>query len=171
VFSPLQVFLLDEQRQRMGADPSSPDPTAQVAGAPYRLVLPNGDVRVGYADKDGLMSESDVPDFESCRLDWGAREASTGIDTETSGAGADDQTSNSDLPTTDAEASAFYLYSGTLVVHGSRGKGRILELLSNLGHRGDENQRRAEFASFYSDSDNTTINSVHGTGRPAPNQS
>jgi outer membrane protein OmpA-like peptidoglycan-associated protein len=171
VFSPLQVFLLDEQRQRMGADPSSPDPTAQVAGAPYRLVLPDGDVRVGYADKDGLMSENDVPDFESCRLDWGAREASTGIDTETSGTHSDDQTSNSELPTTDEEASAFYLYTGTLVVHGSRGKGRVLELLSNLGHLGSEEQRRADFASFYSDSDDATINSVHGTGRPAPKQS
>jgi outer membrane protein OmpA-like peptidoglycan-associated protein len=170
VFSPLQVFLLDELRQRMGADPTSPDPTAQVAGAPYRLVLPNGDIRVGYADKDGLMSENDIPDFESCRLDWGAREASTGLDTETSGARADDQTSNSDLPTGNDEASAFYLYTGTLVVHGSRGKGRVLELLSNLGHRGTEDERRSEFASFYQDSDNATINGVHGTGRPAPNK-
>lgn len=168
VFSPLQVFLLDEKRQRMGANPSSPNKIEQVAGAPYRLVLPGGDVRCGYADKDGMLTENEVPDFESCRIDWGARELNEGIATETAGTTLGESNSEFGLPQTDEEADAFFMYTGRLILHGSRGAGRVLELLANMGHRGSEPERRSQFATFYKASDNALVNSVHGTGRPAP---
>jgi len=152
VISPLHVFLLDEKRQRMGADPKSPDLTAQVAGAPYRLALPDGSVRTGYADKEGMLTEFDLPDFESCRIDWGAREADEG----------------NELPQDDAEAEAFFMYTGTLILRGSRGAGRIIDFLANMGHRGTEQERRDEFSRFYAASDNGVVQSVHKSGRPAP---
>jgi hypothetical protein len=72
------------------------------------------------------------------------------------------------LPETDEEADAFFLYTGRLILHGSRGSGRVLELLANMGHRGTEPERRKEFAKFYKASDNGLIASVHAQGRPAP---
>jgi outer membrane protein OmpA-like peptidoglycan-associated protein len=168
VFSPLQVFLLDEKRQRMGANPQSSNSLERNAGAPYRLVLPNGDIRCGYADKDGMLTENEVPDFESCRIDWGAREPNEGNASESASSELGESNSEFGLPQTDEEADAFFLYTGRLILHGSRGSGRVLELLANLGHRGAEPERRAEFAKFYKASDNGLINSVHATGRPAP---
>jgi outer membrane protein OmpA-like peptidoglycan-associated protein len=168
VISPLRVFLLDEQRKRMGADPSSPDATARVAGAPYRITFPSGEVRVGYADKDGMLTETDVPDFESCTLEWGARDGNDSISTEASASSPDDLDNDFGLPETAEDAEAFFLYRGTLILRGARGAGRILDFLANMGHRGNEAARRREFSEFYSASDNGLVASVHGTGRPAP---
>jgi outer membrane protein OmpA-like peptidoglycan-associated protein len=152
LISPLRVFLHDEERQRMGARKDSPVLADQIAGAAYRIVFPDGEVRSGHADPDGLLVEDDVRDFETCRVYWGRR---------------DDEAEATELPQTDEEADAYFSYRGTLVLHGSRGRGRTLELLANLGHAGDETARRAGFAKFYTDSTDAVIRSVHDTGKPA----
>ncbi len=125
-------------------------------------------MRCGYADKDGMLTEFDVPDFESCRIDWGARETNEGIDSEAAGTTLGELNSEFGLPQSDEDADGFFMYTGRLILHGSRGAGRVLELLANLGHRGTEPERRGEFAKFYKASDNGLVNSVHATGRPAP---
>jgi outer membrane protein OmpA-like peptidoglycan-associated protein len=152
LISPLRVFLHDEARQRMGARKDSPILTDQVAGAPYRIVFPDGEARSGYADADGLVVEDDVRDFETCRVQWGRR---------------DDEADATDLPQTDEDADAYFSFRGTLVLHGARGRGRILELLANLGHLGDEAARRQGFAKFYSTATDALVKSVHATGKPA----
>jgi hypothetical protein len=152
LISPLRVFLHDEERKRMGARKDSPILTDQVAGAPYRIVFPDCEVRTGYADADGLVVEDDVRDFETCLVQWGRR---------------DDEADATELPQTDAEADAYFSFRGTLVLHGARGHGRILELLANLGHLGDEAARRAAFAKFYEAATDALVKTVHDTGRPA----
>ncbi len=152
LISPLRVFLHDEERKRMGARKDSPILTDQVAGAPYRIVFPDGEVRTGYADADGLVVEDDVRDFETCLVQWGRR---------------DDEADATELPQTDADADAYFSFRGTLVLHGARGHGRILELLANLGHLGDEAARRAAFAKFYEAATDALVKTVHDTGKPA----
>jgi outer membrane protein OmpA-like peptidoglycan-associated protein len=153
LISPLRVFLHDEERQRMGARKDSPILIEQLAGAAYRMVFPDGEARAGYADETGLVVEADVRDFESCLVQWGRRE--------------DEEVDPNQLPQTNDEADAYFLYRGTLTLHGSRGRGRILELLANLGHLGEEAARRAGFEKFYGSSDDPLVRRVHDSGKPA----
>ncbi|MGE5785915.1 MAG: hypothetical protein ACM3ZE_15060, partial [Myxococcales bacterium] len=60
LYSPLQVWLFDEDRSRM-------------PNAPYRVLMPDGTTRTGRADTAGMVSENDIPDFETIEVQWGQR--------------------------------------------------------------------------------------------------
>ena len=138
VYSPLEIWLLDEERKRM-------------TKAPYRIVMPDGAVRVGNANSDGLVSELDIPDFETIEIQWGQRE----------------HVDESEPPATDEEASDYYSFGATLAIHSAIVNGKPPELLSNLGHIGSESEQRAAFEQFYASASDGFISEVHGSGKPA----
>ena len=74
----LTLYLLDGDGKRMVPDPSSSDPVTQLFGAPYRLTLASGQVRFGYADSTGLLTETDVVASGTCTLDWGMDDGAAG---------------------------------------------------------------------------------------------
>ena len=147
----MNLWLLDHLGQRMGANPASPDPLAQSLGACYRLVLPSGAARCGYADADGMVTEYNFPSNVLCLLQWGKRE-----DAIWDGSAMDDD-----------EAEEFFIYSETIFI-GLEPPSRDLSTcqLSNLGYEGVATECRQRFAADYGSSMESEIFNVHGSGRP-----
>jgi hypothetical protein len=147
----MNLWLLDHVGQRMGANPDSADPLNQSLGASYRLVLPSGEVRCGYADADGMVTEYDFPSNVSCLLQWGKRE-----DADWDGSSMDDD-----------EAEDFFMYSEDIFIGDEPPSGELSTChLSNLGYDGSTDECRQRFAADYGASADAEIVDAHSTGRP-----
>jgi outer membrane protein OmpA-like peptidoglycan-associated protein len=146
----LRVWLHDEARQRMGLKPDSSLLVEQLAGAPYRITFPDGTIRIGYADKEGLAVETEVEPFEDFTIQWGRRDA----------------TNDDDPPLSEPKADAFFLFRSA----GKRplNADGIVTMLANLGFVQDEEaSARLDFEELYGSSEDEAVRDVHGTGRPA----
>ncbi len=133
-YNVLQICLLDNAGQRMGADPTSDDDLASLYGAPYRLTLASGEIRWGYADATGMLVQPHVDATGSCTLEWGLVEGVEGIIPFDDGDPCDD----------------YFLFKETIVldpaIDPDAESGRKL---SNLGYGSDLDDARTAFATDY----------------------
>jgi peptidoglycan hydrolase-like protein with peptidoglycan-binding domain len=149
----VRIWLLDQDGQRMGADPASADPNRHRSGAPYRLVLAPGQVRVGLANAEGRLEEVDVAARHYCTIQWGRR----------------DDAPRDEPPHDDETAALYYLFEGRIFLDTGRGDVEVLvRKLGNLGYTGTEAERRGAFAEHYGSAEDVEIEDVHATGRPRP---
>jgi hypothetical protein len=149
------IWLHDHFGQRMGARPDSEDPVEQTLGAPYRIVFGVNQVRVGYADKDGLLTEYGIVVRKICRIQWGKQEGAN----------------VAAPPETDADADGYYTYDEELFLDTTgSGEDKAPRQLLNLGYIGSEDEAREAFADDYSGSDDDLIAEVHATGRNKPDE-
>ncbi len=150
VSAAIAIWFHDHLGRRMGADPSSPDPIAREQGAPYRLSTPDGVVRTGFANAEGMAVEYEVPWNTLCLIQWGKRE----------------EAHEQYPPHEEEDADEFYVYSEYVFLGSEPDSGNlILQMLENLGYRGDEPECREVFATDYGSDDDALIRSVHSTGQ------
>lgn len=153
---PLNLFVYDELRQLM------PD-------APYRIKLDDGTTRAGQADSEGLIVVHGLGRQRSLTLQWGHRvldeDAGEDPDQEVEIVNADEVTQP--LPEDDDAARSFYAFALTLDLTRVPADRRIETILGNLGHVGEEPERRRGFEEFYLSSDDDTIEQVYQQGRSA----
>ncbi len=152
VATPLRIWLLDDARKRMGADPGSSHVLERTFGAPYRLVLPDGSVRVGYANADGLATEYHLPSRAVCELAWG-RALAAG--------------EREELPEDEALARDFFRYRTRVVVEDKPSADPLETPLANMGLLGARAEQLAQFGKFYGDDSDTTVLRVHRRGLSA----
>ncbi len=151
IYRVIYIWLHDHLGQLMGADPSSPDPIAREQGAPYRLSIPDGEIRTGYANPEGCVVEYGFPWNMFWLIQWGKRKES-----------------HWQIPPYNKEdADEFYLYSDYIFIGSEPDSGDLVyEQLKNLGYSGTLEQGREAFAADYGSSDDDVIKDVHATGRP-----
>ena len=150
---PLRIWLLDDERRRMGARPGSSFVLEQVFGAPYRLVLPDGGVRVGYADENAQAKEFHVPEAMTCELWWGRARAAEEGET---------------LPEDEETALEFFQFRRTITVFESSTVVEPLKIaLENLGFFGERPSQLESFASFYDSEAEGRVLKVHRSGEEA----
>lgn len=155
----MRLWLLDHQGRRMGADPSAADPILQVKGAPYRIVLPSGEIRCGYANAEGCVIETNFPNNVSCEVRWGKRPETpyTVLPIEDEDAGDD---------SLDELIDEFFMYSETIFVGAEPESSDLAtQQLSNLGYEGSVDACRQSFAQDYGSSDDQAVCEAHDTGR------
>lgn len=146
---PVKIWLLDHSGKRMGAQQSAELPDEQALGVFYRITFESGEVRAGYADKQGLLVEYGVHVVgRTARLEWGD---------------SSDQHARSRGMYVDDWPEGF-LYDEEITFDA------IDELtpaqqLGNLGYVGQEADQRALFAADYGSSDDSAIADVYETGR------
>lgn len=116
--------------------------------APYRLTA-GSDVRTGYTDDLGKLTEQNVTDSQTGLVEWGAPRGAT------LAAGAQ--------PSIYALRARFFFSVSEL----DTDAGRVDRELFNLGYRdGDQSRNRRRFSDeyFMPESDDATVHVVHGSG-------
>ncbi len=134
----LKIWLLDDYGERM-------------KDAPYRLEM-GEEIRVGSADGDGLVTESDLPDFPSAKLQFGMLDA----------------VADGTPPPEDADdADNYFLFTQRVyfAIDPEDSTG-VRRQLFNLGYLGAEEDQRSAFGVDYGSNEDSDIDSVHGSGQP-----
>jgi hypothetical protein len=134
----LKIWLLDDFGERMD-------------GAPYRLEM-GEEIRVGTADGDGLLTESDLPDFPSAKLQWGM---------------LDEVAEGTPPPEDEGDADQYFLFTQRVYFAVDLDdSGGVRRQLFNLGYVGSEDDQRSEFGVDYGANEDSDIDGVHGSGKP-----
>ncbi|HXS17817.1 MAG TPA: OmpA family protein, partial [Polyangiaceae bacterium] len=152
IAAPLRIWLLDEERKRMGATPSASFVLEKMLGAPYRLVLPDGEIRVGYADDKGRATEYHLPSQATCQLWWGRAQVAE---------------EREELPEREEDAVSFFKYRSVVHIVDGVNPDPLAAPLANMGLSGEQPAQLDEFGSFYGDNSISRVISVHQRGTPA----
>ena len=136
----------------MGATPSASFVLEKMLGAPYRLVLPDGEIRVGYADDKGRATEYHLPSQATCQLWWGRAQVAE---------------EREELPEREEDAVSFFKYRSVVHIVDGVNPDPLAAPLANMGLSGEQPAQLDEFGSFYGDNSISRVISVHQRGTPA----